>query len=143
MIPVLAQISADQLGPIVPWLLGASAALFLLNQAITFWKEHMREAPAPADTYATKKELHEAHGRISRERKELDAAIAKAELTQKEASQRLDAELGAIRETLEANNDAGAAREQRINGRIDDLRDVVGDMPGRVVELLSKTKGLL
>lgn len=56
---LLAQLSADLVPPLVQWLLGASASLFLLNQAITFWKEHMREQPAPADTYATKKEHEE------------------------------------------------------------------------------------
>ena len=33
--------------------------MFLLNQVLTFWKEHMREQPTPADTYATKEE-HDA-----------------------------------------------------------------------------------
>ena len=56
---LLAQLAADTVAPLVQWIIGGSAALFMLNQAITFWKDHLREQPAPADTYATKRE-HDA-----------------------------------------------------------------------------------
>ncbi|MBC8010058.1 MAG: hypothetical protein H7067_08175 [Burkholderiales bacterium] len=139
----LAQISADQLGPLVPWLVGASAMLFLANQALTFWKEHMREKPIPGETYATKDQMREVHGRIKRERDEINRDIAAAAATAAAVRERLDAALGEMSDKLDTNNEAGREREGRINGRIDDLRDVVSDMPAKIVELLSKTKGLL
>jgi hypothetical protein len=56
---LFAQLPSELSSPLVSWLLGGSAALFLLNQALTFWKDHMREQPAARDTYATKED-HEA-----------------------------------------------------------------------------------
>jgi len=78
------------------------------------------------------KALREAHGRIARERTEVNAAIA----AQADATAKLT-------EKLDRNNAAGAERENRINGRIDDLRDTVSEMPGKIVSLLRQTKDLL
>jgi hypothetical protein len=69
MFALLAQISLDQFGPLVPWLAGASLALFLTNQAITFWKDHMREEPNPSTTYALKCD----HEELAREFRESQA----------------------------------------------------------------------
>jgi phytoene dehydrogenase-like protein len=57
MIPLLVQISFEAIPSFVMFAIGGSAALFLINQALTFYKEHMREKPVPAATYATKTEL--------------------------------------------------------------------------------------
>lgn len=78
------------------------------------------------------KAMREAHGRIGRERTEINAALAAAADTAAAVSAKLD-----------ANNEAGREREGRINERIDNLRDTVADMPRRTVELLRQTKGLL
>lgn len=75
MLP-LAQLSADMAGPVVAWILGASGVLWFTNQAFDFYKAHIREQPTPSDTYATKAELREVHGRIKRERDEVNARIA-------------------------------------------------------------------
>lgn len=35
------------------WLAGLSLAMFLVNQALNFYKAHIREQPSPSGTYAT------------------------------------------------------------------------------------------
>lgn len=136
MIPALAQISTDQIHPLVQFIVGGSAAVFLLNQAITFWKDHMREQPTPSDTYATKQEMKEAHGRMSRERDETRALIVAAE-------GRMQAECSRIAAEVAGYNTNAEDRATRINNRIDDLSDKVAEAPEKVVEMLVRTKGLL
>jgi hypothetical protein len=130
--PHLAQISQDQLGPIVPWLVGLSAVLFLANQALTFYNDHMREKPTPSDTYATKKEMTDAHGRMSREKKERDAEL-----------DLMREEIAAIRLQVANNHQAGEDRAAKIHDRINLLLEDNADLPLRVVELLKATKGLI
>lgn len=128
------------LGPIVPWIVAASAVMFLLNQGITFWKDHLREQPSPPDTYATKHALEEglrqAHGRMNRERDDAKAALGAAETRMRE-------ELGRLTAEVTGYNTKAEDRASRINGRIDDLSDKVTAAPGQVVEILARTKGLL
>lgn len=142
MLPTLAQLSADMVPATVAWILGASGTMFLLNQALSFYKEHIREQPTPADTYATKKELHETHGRISRERKEIDAAIARVEAQQKELGAQIDSDLQAIRDQVAGNNEASEQRVERINRRLDDLNTSVSGLPAQVVSLINNAKAI-
>lgn len=132
----LAQLSADMVGPVVTWILGASGAMFLLNQALTFYKDHIKEDPSPAGTYATKQDLKEAHGRMNREKAEIEAKLAAAEA-------RLKAEVGEIKTAVATYNANAEGRSNAINSRIDDLSDKISDAPEAVVEMLVKTKGLL
>lgn len=140
MIPALAQVSADQIHPLVQFIIGGSAAVFLLNQAITFWKEHMREKPIPGETYATlaavKEMDRQAHGRMNRERDAAANALAAAEARMQAECKRIAEEVG----TFNAN---GEDRVRRINERIDELRDEVANAPAATVRLLRETKGLL
>ena len=71
MIP-LAQLSLESMPSLVTFIVGGSAALFLVNQALTFYKEHIRERPTPADTYATKTEL----GRVETQLRESIGELA-------------------------------------------------------------------
>jgi len=134
---LLAQISADQIAPLVQWLIGASAFAFLLNQGLSLWKEHFRENPAPADTYATLAQLKEAHGRIARERGEINAAIAKIEAAAVAANLRLDAELSALRDQLAANNTAGEDRAAKLHDRINAMLESTSELRGEVRHLLA------
>ncbi len=118
MMTLIAQVTADMLGPIVPWIAGASLTLFLLNQALTFYKEHIREQPTPSNTYATKEEMRQAHGRMNREKEERDREIRDLKATDEALREKLDRE-------------------------IKDLRDDVIAVPREVVALLKETKGLL
>lgn len=135
---LLAQISTDMLGPIAPWLISASAVLFLVNQGITFYKDHFRESPIPADTYATKKELHETHGRISRERKEIDAALTRADAEIKALAEGLQDAVGQIRRD-------GEARVSALGAHIDDLKKEIkeenSDLHTRITEMLTSFSG--
>jgi hypothetical protein len=71
------------------------------------------------------KEIKNAHGRITRERQELDAEIAE------------------LRKGLERISSEGEARDVRIHDRIDTLADELGETPRKTVDLLRATKGLL
>ena len=137
MTPLLAQISADLASPLVQWLVGASAAAFLANQAISLWKDHFRESPIPADTYATLAQLKEAHGRIGRERTEINACLAKIEAAQTTATLRLDAELAALREQLATNNTDGEARAAKLHDRINAMLESTSELRGEVRHLLT------
>lgn len=132
MIALLAQITPDQIHPLVQVIIGGSAAIFLLNQAITFWKEHMREQPSPANTYATKEELRQAHGRMNREKEERDEEIGL-----------IRTEIAGIRKQTIDNHEAGEARATKIHDRINALVVDNATMPLRVVTLLRETKGLI
>ncbi len=150
MLP-LAQLTPEQLGPIGPWLIVASVVLFLVNQALNFYKEHMREQPAPRDTYATKEELRQTHGRISRERDEVNRNVAAAEAIARAAADRIDGEVKAISAAF-ADSVAQIRRdgEGRVTGleqKIDTLRDDIAKaskaeadtLHERITELLAKT----
>lgn len=111
----LAQISADAVSPLVQWIIGASGAMFLLNQALGFYKSHLREQPAPRDTYATKDELRQAHGRMTREGEALAEVIAELKAEDRRLNERLETE-------------------------IKDIRDEVIAIPEKTIDLLIKTK---
>lgn len=53
----LAQLSLESVPVLIQFIVGGSATVFLINQVLTFYKDHMREQPTPANTYATKNEL--------------------------------------------------------------------------------------
>lgn len=76
-----------------------------------------REVSFPA-AYATKEELTQAHGRIKREREEVDAHLA-----------RMAAEMVRMREKMEE--------------QVDDIQERVDLVPERVIKLLRETKGLI
>lgn len=121
MSPLLAQLSADLLGPLVTWLIGLSTAIFLANQIVSFWKDHLREKPAPADTYATKSE----HGEL---RERVDRVEEKIEENYKTLDQKRSSSVANLHE---------AVRElsQQLNARIDEV-------PQRTIRLLAETKQL-
>lgn len=115
---LLAQLSLDSIPSLMTVLIGGSAALFLINQALTFYKEHMKEQPSPANTYATKEEMKHAHGRIGRERDEINREIT-----------RLGEEQKAIRMVLDTE--------------IKDLNRRIDAVPQRTIALLRETKDLI
>jgi len=136
MLPI-AQLSPDQIAPLVQWLVGASAAAFLLNQGLSLWKDHFRESPIPADTYATLAQLKEAHGRIGRERSEINTALAKIEAAQAAATIRLDAELCSLRDQLAQNNADGEARATKLHDRINAMLESTSELRGEVRSALA------
>lgn len=130
-----------------PWL--ANAMYVILSAAgvvggLAAWKSY-REKPAETPQplmvqqhaeFVQKpdfdKAMREAHGRIARERIEINAAISAQAAATADLADKID-----------RNNEAGSERESRINGRIDLLGDKVGEMPGKIVTLLRQTKDLL
>ena len=90
----------------------------------------------PHDTWATKDELTQVHGRIGRERNEVNAMIAGV---QSAASR----EIQAVAAQVAQHAVDGEKRVVRINERIDALRDDIKDAPAATVALLRQTKGLL
>ncbi len=133
MLPLLlAQLSPDMIPPLVQWVIGASAAVFLLNQALDFYKSHIREQPTPSDTYATKKELAEAHGRMKREKGEADAKFAALAAEDIRLREKLDDEIAAIQQQLVANNTAAELRVGKLNDKLDTLIIGLGRVEGEL-----------
>lgn len=108
-------------------------------------REKPAETPQPlivrgADQWATQQQLTEVHGRIKRERGEIDAAIAAVRAEYRDTSQRIDAELGALREQLAANNDAGEHRAEKLHNRINAVLEASAEMRGELRSFLAAAK---
>ncbi len=63
---ILAQLTERTADALVVWMVGGSAAIFAINQVLTFYKAHIKEQPTPSDTYATKAEHALLAGRVDR-----------------------------------------------------------------------------
>ena len=125
MIPLLAQTSnftSEQLGI---WI---AIALALLVGAVNIKQLLARKPPLHreyVDRETFQSELKNTHGRITRERGELNT------------------EIDTIRRELKKISADGEARDVRIHDRIDRLATDVAETPRKTVELLRTTKGLL
>jgi hypothetical protein len=117
----LAQVDVEMVGPIVPWIAGASLTVFLLNQALCFFKEHIREQPTPSDTYATKPEHAELKERVHHVESLVDANY-------KTLDQKRSVSVANLHDALKEQTEA-------LNKRIDEV-------PNRVISLLTETKKL-
>ncbi len=134
------------------WLVVFIGGLLGIAVAVKTLREKKEGLPSPlvvkADeefaTVAAVKELDRlAHGRMSRERNEVNRAIATMEADKRASELRLDAELESIRKQIGDNHEAGESRANKIHDRINALVNDNATMPTRVVELLRTTKGLL
>lgn len=72
---ILAQLSERTADALVVWMVGGSAAIFAINQVLTFYKAHIKEQPTPSDTYATKAEHAALAGRVDRMSSEIAQAF--------------------------------------------------------------------
>ncbi len=104
------------LGGFVATMIGAAVGIKSLRtkEAETPQPFEVRAHPGTA----TEQQIKEVHGRIARERLEINAAIEERRQETKAISVKLDAE-------------------------IKDLRQLMDDIPERTISLLAKTKGLL
>lgn len=118
---LLAQLTPDMLGPVVPWLLGASGVMLLLNQALSFFKDHIREKPTPADTYATRAEHAELKQRVEHISDEIVRGFERLD-------QKRSVSIAGLHDDL-------ASTAEKLNARID-------AMPARMIELLKSTRDL-
>jgi hypothetical protein len=156
MIPLLAQ-STPPAAALSSFLEVAFYLIGIVTAAVVLWKqltgksEETRITPQPLEVkpharLAKWEELetvkNEAHGRISRERKEIDAAIARVEAQQKELGAQIDSDLQAIRDQVAGNNEASEQRVERINRRLDDLNTSVSGLPAQVVSLINNAKAI-
>lgn len=106
------------------------------------YREPRAETPQPftvrqAEEFATKAQLTEVHGRIKRERAEIDAAINNVRAEYRETSQRIDAELAALREQLAENNAAGEARAEKLHDRINAVLESSAEMRGELKSFIA------
>ncbi|OAM89331.1 hypothetical protein AW736_13855 [Termitidicoccus mucosus] len=135
MIPLLAQTTE----PISVQTIGTAVlVIILLSRWLWDFLKHRREEAAQLEPRADpplhrqyvdretfSKELTNVHGRIGRERGEVNQELAE------------------LREGLERISSDGEQRDIRIHDRIDKLATEVGETPRKTVELLRTTKGLL
>lgn len=71
----------------------------------------------------------EAHGRISRERKEVDAVI-------KALAERLETDIGKLGNQVGKYNENAELRTGRINDRIDQVNDAITALPRQMLQLI-------
>lgn len=136
---------------VVAYLAVTISAVIVAWKQLTGKSEETRITPQPLEVkpharLAKWEELetvkNEAHGRISRERKEIEAAIARVELQNRELGERIDRDLQGIRDSIQANHEAAEKRVERINGRIDALVDEVAQVPAEVVSMIRNAKSI-
>lgn len=125
----IAQLPTDSVPSLSAWILGASGAVFLINQALTFYKEHMRVKPEPADTYATKAEHTELKGRV-------DNADAKIETNFRELDRKRSVSIAGLHDDLAAKTEALRSEmksdNERLHDRITDVLAKVSELKGQV-----------
>jgi hypothetical protein len=112
---ILAQLTERTADALVVWMVGGSAAIFAINQVLTFYKAHIKEQPTPADTYATKAEHAELRGRVDRMGTEIHSAFerldqkrsvsiaglhTKVEASTAEIRREIKADLGGVHERI-------------------------------------------
>jgi len=134
MILHFAQISQQDEGPFLIVVIGLSALLFIANQALTFYKEHVREKPVPAETYATKGEhadleqkVEECATKVELEdvKKRVEKTSTAVELERMEEN--LKGEIGRVERTLTADLTKQASSRKDMHKEIGDLQaDVQG-----------------
>ena len=122
---MLAQLSLESVPSLIQFIIGGSATVFLVNQMLTFWKEHMKEQPTPSNTYATKVELTKVES-------ELKASLGKIE---KELTDSLT-ELG---KDLKAEASSQAGKRKQIYHEIE---QVGKDMAGLKADNVTQTRQL-
>jgi hypothetical protein len=115
MMPLLA---TEFLGPeaaqmTVYFIVGLSFVIFALNQALSFYKTHMREHPTPSGTYLTIPNWKEAEAERKEDRKAILAGLAKIE-----------------KDLVESNRYQAAAR-QKIHGRLNRHENALYFLAGR------------
>jgi hypothetical protein len=108
-------------------------------------REKPSETPQPftvktAEQFATQQQLTEVHGRIKRERLEIDKAIADVRTEYRDTSERIDAELRALREQLAGNNEAGEARAEKLHNRINAVLEASAEMRGEMRSFIAAAK---
>ena len=141
MLPLLAQ-SAPPAEALKEWLIVFG---FLIGIGVGVKKlffDKKAETPQPlvvkaSDQWASKSELDQVHGRIKRERAEIDAAINNVRAEYRETSQRIDAELAALREQLAENNAAGEARAEKLHDRINAVLENSAEMRGELKSFIA------
>lgn len=118
----LAQIEALPPALDIAAVLGVVAFLLLIyNQ----FKAAFGVNPPLHKSYASKDDLTQVHGRIKRERDEINIAIAKIEAAAAAAAHRVDGELHAIRDSIDAVGTAGEARVQRLEDKLDEQTKLI------------------
>ena len=125
----LAQFDPSSVPSLVIFIVGGSAAIFLINQVLTFWKDHMREQPAPADTYATKSEHTELKDRVRTVETAVDENF-------RELDRKRSVSIAGLHDDLTAKTDALRKDmkddNERLNVRITEVLSRVSELKGEL-----------
>lgn len=110
--------AADILGAgegaeLAKWLVGLSASVFLLNQVLTFFKQHMREQPAPASTYVTIPNFEKIEAERKADRQEIKNSLKE------------------IKEDMLESNKYQARARQQIHRRVNGMENALSFIAGR------------
>lgn len=105
------------------YLVGFFTAVVVLVKQFTGKSEEVRVTPSPLEvkehpTMANRTEIDQLHGRIKREREEIEGKLTRLEAEDKELRRKLDEEISALNDRIDA-------------------------VPERTINLLRSTKGLI
>jgi len=134
MLTLIAQSAPETIKPWLEnffWLAGGIAAVLGCFVAVQSLREPPAESPPqpfevkPHTAYATKEDLKLAHGRIARERGEVDAAIAELRADLRASTDKLANSVNALRLEIKADN-------QGVHTRINEVLAAVSKLQGMV-----------
>ena len=126
-----AQLTPQILPPLVWWIAGFSLTLLLLNQALTFYKTHMREQPTPSHTYATKTELNELRTRVDGLVEKIDASFKKLDEKRSESIGGLHLNIDGVAADLRREM---IVENRGLHNRITEILGDLRELKGRVTK---------
>ena len=93
-----------------------------------------------ADELATTDDLRQAHGRIARERDEVEKKLADMKEELRQRREKIDQDLRAIAGKVDSET---RMLSKKLDDEISALNERIDAIPGRVITLLRETKGLI
>jgi len=121
---MFAQLPVPVSGAIETWLLSAAAVMVLVERALAFYKNHMREQPPPATAYVANETCSRVQSANAQRFEEIEAQQLEDDHRRKAIYDHID----------------NVRRELKED--IHQVQTDVNLMPSRMVELLSKTGAL-
>lgn len=118
MIPILLQLPAPTPDILVNVALGLGGIMLALERALTFYKMHMREDPAPSKTYATRDE-----------HRKLEASVGELRGQMTDSFEKIRVQLQQDRIELDRSNEE---RASKLHHRIDPLAENLAKLNGHV-----------
>lgn len=107
------------------WVIAMAAVLVIADRAIRFWKDHLREQPSPSATYVTRTSCVEQQSAQTKRTDDLRQEM-------RDLVTRNQTDVDEVKEIL-----------GRVHERLDEMETRIGNLPDRVVALLTNARQLM